>query len=156
VACSDVWSTKRTWFKEMAEKAYAKQNNQDDYNGITTYADYKELLSKSEIDAVIIANALHIIPNPEKAVSEIRRVLNDDGILIAPNFTHKGMPMRGKIKSKIMSLVGFQTFAIWSPAEYIEFLENNGLAVTYSQVLQSSFPLTYTQAKKVKVNESRL
>ncbi len=59
VACSDVWSTKRTWFKEMAEKAYAKQKNLKDYNGITTYADYKELLSRSEIDAVIIATPDH-------------------------------------------------------------------------------------------------
>jgi len=59
VACSDVWSTKRTWFKEMAEKAYAKQKNLEDYNGITTYADYQELLSRSEIDAVIIATPDH-------------------------------------------------------------------------------------------------
>lgn len=38
-------------------------------------------------DAVIISNALHIMPNPEKALSEIRRVLKQDGILIAPTFT---------------------------------------------------------------------
>jgi ubiquinone/menaquinone biosynthesis C-methylase UbiE len=107
--------------------------------------------AKQSFDAVIISNTLHIMPNPEKALSEIRRVLTGNGILIAPNFTHKGMSLSGKIKSKIMDLVGFQTFAIWSPAEYIEFLENNDLVVTYSQVLQSSFPLTYIQAKKVKV-----
>ena len=30
-------------------------------------------------DVVIIANALHIMPEPEKALSEIKRVLKDDG-----------------------------------------------------------------------------
>ena len=39
-------------------------------------------------DVVIIANALHIIPEPEKALAEMRRVLKKDGILIAPNFIH--------------------------------------------------------------------
>ena len=34
-------------------------------------------------DVVIIANALHIIPEPERALAEIRRVLRKDGILIA-------------------------------------------------------------------------
>ena len=37
-------------------------------------------------DVVVIANALHIIPNPEKALAEIRRVLKEGGVLIAPNF----------------------------------------------------------------------
>ena len=37
-------------------------------------------------DVVVIANALHIIPNPEKALAEIDRFLKKDGILIAPNF----------------------------------------------------------------------
>ena len=40
----------------------------------------------NSFDVVVIANALHIIPNPEKALEEIRRVLKDGGLLIAPNF----------------------------------------------------------------------
>ena len=39
-------------------------------------------------DVVIVANALHIVPGPEKALSEIRRVLKDDGVLVAPTFTN--------------------------------------------------------------------
>ena len=34
-------------------------------------------------DAVIVSNALHIVPQPEKALREIGRVLKDDGVLIA-------------------------------------------------------------------------
>ena len=42
-------------------------------------------------DVVLIANALHVMPEPEKALSEINRVLRLDGILIAPNFVeHRG------------------------------------------------------------------
>ena len=41
-------------------------------------------------DAVIVSNALHIVPQPEKALQEIKRVLKDDGTLIAPIFTHAG------------------------------------------------------------------
>ena len=39
-------------------------------------------------EVIIVANALHIVPEPEKALSEIRRVLKDDGVLVAPTFTH--------------------------------------------------------------------
>ena len=39
-------------------------------------------------DVIIVSNALHIVPEPEEALSEIRRVLKDDGVLVAPTFTH--------------------------------------------------------------------
>ena len=42
-------------------------------------------------DVVIVSNALHIVPQPEKALAEIRRVLKDEGVLIAPTFTHAGI-----------------------------------------------------------------
>ena len=38
-------------------------------------------------DVVIVSNALHIVPQPEKALAEIQRVLKEDGMLIAPTFT---------------------------------------------------------------------
>ena len=37
-------------------------------------------------DAVLIANALHVMPEPEKALREIDRALRLGGILIAPVF----------------------------------------------------------------------
>ena len=43
--------------------------------------------AKESFDVVIVSNALHIVPQPEKAHAEIRRVLKDDGTLIAPTFT---------------------------------------------------------------------
>ena len=46
--------------------------------------------ANQSFDVVIVSNALHIVPQPEKALAEIRRVLKDDGTLIAPTFTHAG------------------------------------------------------------------
>ena len=51
---------------------------------------------------VIVSNALHIVPQPEKALAEIRRVLKDDGVLIAPTFTHAGNSFSGKVRAFFM------------------------------------------------------
>ena len=39
-------------------------------------------------DAVVIANALHILQEPDKVMAEIRRVLKPGGWLFAPTFVH--------------------------------------------------------------------
>ena len=62
--------------------------------------------AKKTFDVVIVANALHIVSQPEKALSEIRRVLKDDGLLIAPTFTHAGNTVHGKVKAFFMKLAG--------------------------------------------------
>lgn len=97
-------------------------------------------------DIVIISNALHIMPEPEKALSEIRRVLKPDGILIAPTFTAADS-MLGRFKIRIMELSGFKVFHKWTPEEYIKFLENNGFAVTESEIYSGRLTLTYTESK---------
>ena len=44
-------------------------------------------------DVVIVSNALHIVPHPEKALAEIRRVLKDDGVLVTPQqVDERGIP----------------------------------------------------------------
>ena len=97
---------------------------------------------------VIVANALHIVPEPEKALAEIRRVLKDDGVLIAPTFTHAGSSVSGKAKAFFMSMAGFPLHSRWTSEEYLRFLRQNGWAVQKSAVLKASFPLTYAECTK--------
>ena len=102
-------------------------------------------------DVVIVSNALHIVPQPEKALAEIRRVLKDDGVLIAPTFTHGNGTLRGIIKLFFMKLAGFPLNSRWSSADYLAFLRQNGWTVRKSTVLKASFPLTYAECVKPAV-----
>lgn len=102
-------------------------------------------------DVVIVSNALHIVPQPEKALQEIKRVLKDDGTLIAPTFTHAGNSFSGKIRAFFMRMAGFPLHSKWTSAEYLRFLRQNGWAVRKSAVLKVSFPLTYAECEKTEV-----
>ena len=102
-------------------------------------------------DAVIVSNALHIVPKPEKALAEIHRVLKDDGVLIAPTFTHAGNSFSGKVRAFFMKLAGFPLHSKWTSEEYLRFLRQNGWAVRKSVVLKASFPLTYAECEKTEV-----
>ena len=102
-------------------------------------------------DVVIVSNALHIVPQPEKALAEIRRVLKDDGVLIAPTFTHAENSIFGKVKAFFMKLAGFPLHSRWTSEEYLRFLRQNGWMVRKSTVLKASFPLTYAECMKSEV-----
>ena len=107
--------------------------------------------AEESFDVVIVSNALHIVPQPEKALAEIRRVLKDDGVLIAPTFTHAGNSFTGKAKAFFMKLAGFPLHSKWTSEEYLRFLRQNGWAVRKSVVLKVSFPLTYAECEKTEV-----
>ena len=57
-------------------------------------------------DVVLIANALHVMPEPELALAEINRVLRTGGLLIAPNFVGHGTGIFSRICSKLLRLAG--------------------------------------------------
>ena len=107
--------------------------------------------AEESFDVVIVSNALHIVPQPEKALAEIRRVLKDGGVLIAPTFTHAGNSFSGKVRAFFMKLAGFPLHSKWTSEEYLKFLEQNGWAVRKSVVLKASFPLTYAECVKTEV-----
>ena len=88
---------------------------------------------------------------PEKALQEIKRVLKDDGVLIAPTFTHAGNSFSGKVRAFFMKLAGFPLHSKWTSEEYLRFLSQNGWTVRKSVVLKASFPLTYTECVKSEV-----
>jgi ubiquinone/menaquinone biosynthesis C-methylase UbiE len=102
----------------------------------------------ASFDVVIISNALHIMPRPERALAEILRVLRPDGILIAPTFTHAEMGRAARIKSGIMRAFGFPLGHAWTPESYRAFLEANGFAPLKLEVIASTFPLSYLECNK--------
>ena len=107
--------------------------------------------ANQSFNVVIVSNALHIVPQPEKALVEIRRVLKDGGVLIAPTFTHAGNSFSGKVRAFFMKLAGFPLHSKWTSEEYLRFLSQNGWTVRKSAVLKASFPLTYAECVKLDV-----
>ena len=102
-------------------------------------------------EVVIVSNALHIVPQPEKALAEIHRVLRDDGVLITPTFTHAENSFFGNSKAFFLKLAGFPLHSRWTSEEYLCFLQQNGWAVRKSDVLKASFPLTDVDCVKAEV-----
>ena len=99
-------------------------------------------------DAVIISNALHIMPDPAKALLSISRVLKPNGLLIAPTFSHGHLRDSGKLKAKFLKFLGLETYSKWTPDEYVEFVRQNGFQTERQKVLKAAFPLVYLEARK--------
>ena len=131
--------------------AEAKRDNRSAKLHFSVQDMFRLPYADQSFDVVIVSNALHIVPQPEKALAEIRRVLKDDGVLIAPTFTHAGNSFSGKVKAFFMKLVGFPLHSRWTSEEYLRFLRQNGWAVRKSAVLKASFPLTYAECEKTEV-----
>ena len=131
--------------------AEAKRNNRSAKLHFSVQDMFRLPYADNSFDAVIVSNALHIVPQPEKDLAEIRRVLKDDGVLIAPTFTHGNSTLRGRLKLFFMKLAGFPLNSRWSSADYLAFLRQNGWTVRKSAVLKASFSLTYAECVKPAV-----
>ena len=131
--------------------AEAKRDNRSAKLHFSVQDMFRLPYADGSFDTVIVSNALHIVPQPEKALAEIRRVLKDDGVLIAPTFTHAGNSFSGKVRAFFMKLAGFPLHSMWTSEEYLTFLQQNGWTVRKSVVLKASFPLTYTECMKSEV-----
>ncbi len=133
---------------EMISAAQEKARRLNITNVRFSVADATALPYGAErFDIVIIANTLHIMPEPERALKEIGRVLKTDGLMIAPTFVHAQNKMAG-IRSRLMSLTGFRAYHKWAHQSYVRFLAENGFDVVEEAALNASFPLVYAVARK--------
>ena len=112
---------------------------QDSYN--LTFPD-------KSFDVVIASNLLHLLYEPEKPISEVMRVMKDDGIFIAPTFC-VGENLRSKVITTVAGIIsGFKIINNWSIRDFKVMLTNNGLNIVKVVTINGRFPLVYVVLKK--------
>jgi phosphatidylethanolamine/phosphatidyl-N-methylethanolamine N-methyltransferase len=108
---------------------------------------YRLPFASTMFDVVVISNALHVMLEPERALSEAYRVLKPDGRLIVPTFCH-GENRLSRFVSWVMSRFGFKAFQRWSIAGFEQFIAANRFKVLQKVILKDIIPLTYIVAEK--------
>jgi len=58
-AASEVYPDKSRFWLDGVNKFYAEKSEQQTYNGVKTYGDFRELLAQKDVDAVVIATPDH-------------------------------------------------------------------------------------------------
>lgn len=99
-------------------------------------------------DAVIAANVLHLLPEPEAAVRELWRVTAPGGRLILPTY------LQGKVGTAYGSMiriyqgVGFHYEHAFTPETYQMFLERLGLGRVTVEVIPGRLPVGLAVLRK--------
>ncbi len=97
-------------------------------------------------DTVVISNALHIMPRPELALAEIRRVLKPGGILYAPTFVH-GRGAGFHLRVRLLTLAGFKVYSKWAAKGFERFVSEHNFQIRQAALLGGSLaPLCYLEA----------
>ena len=96
-------------------------------------------------DIVVIANALHVVPDPAKVLSEIDRVLRDGGMLICPTFIHRAANSKENLWAKVLKAVGIQFAHQWTADEFRSFIETNGWKISAGEVVPGRIDLFYAE-----------
>lgn len=108
---------------------------------------YNLSFDKNEFDIVIASNVFHLLPSPEIALSEIKRVLKDNGTLLIPTYCH-GNNIKSHILSRIMTLTGFSVWNRWSVESFRKFVTENGFMVQKEHIITDKITLSYIVASK--------
>lgn len=74
------------------------------------------------------------MPEPEKAMQEICRVLKPNGILYAPTFLWADGKASG-FRKFMMSLTGFKAYRSWDRENFRQFIESFGFEILESSIV---------------------
>ncbi len=109
----------------------------------------------NSFNTVIASNVLHIIPEPDKAMAEIKRVLKPNGLLIAPTFLWKELSFFGKIQKFFMMLKNFPLKTEWNEVTFKKFITDNGFEITTFKLIKTSFNIGCIVAKNIEMTNQK-
>ncbi len=91
-------------------------------------------------DAVIAANVLHLLPEPENALAELWRVTRPGGRIILPTYLQGKTGAAVGAVIKIYQGVGFHYEYAFTPETYRAFFERNGYPLAALEVIPGRVP----------------
>jgi ubiquinone/menaquinone biosynthesis C-methylase UbiE len=102
----------------------------------------------ASFDAVVCANALHVIPDPRPVLEEICRVLKPGGLLVAPTFCH-GQHWLARLISRLMSAFStFRAYSRFSEKSLCGAVERAGFQVSRTVNTGGVLPIVYLAATR--------
>lgn len=100
---------------------------------------------ENSFDAVVIVNGLHVMPHPEKALQNIKTVLDKKGILIAPTLL-RGSQKEGLLE-RFVALFGLRIYSKWTETSFKDFISSHGFELVKFHIINGHiFPLAFVAA----------
>jgi phosphatidylethanolamine/phosphatidyl-N-methylethanolamine N-methyltransferase len=110
---------------------------------------YKLQYPSASFDAVVAANVLHLVPDLERALSSLRRVLRPHGRLVVPTFCHDETWLAA-LASRLVSITGFPGRRRFTLEALCAALEQNGLQVSQREIISGLIPIGYVHGTFVR------
>lgn len=101
--------------------------------------------AEGEFDAVYTVNMLHIVPEPERVLDQLARVITKNGRLIAATFT-RDHTLRAKMATRLAPVVGHDQFFAWTDETYRQFFTDAGWSVRRHTTVRSLFQISIVVA----------
>jgi len=126
------------------QKQALSGNNNIDFQVMDSY---RLAFPDQMFDVVIASNLLHLLYEPDKPLNEVKRVLKEDGIFIAPTFC-VGENRKSRMITRVAEVIsGFRIINKWSISEYKNRMIANGWVIINAVSIDGRFPLSYLVMK---------
>lgn len=93
-------------------------------------------------DVVVAANVIHLLDEPEKAISELKRVCKPNGKIILPVYINKEKK-NSVLAAKLLSVLGVKFKRQFSLASYKEFLTSHHIDKVNYSVVDGRMPCAF-------------
>ncbi|HBQ14020.1 MAG TPA: hypothetical protein DEF51_23780 [Myxococcales bacterium] len=99
-------------------------------------------------DAVVCANALHVMERPRDALREMHRVVSAEGMIVAPTFLHGASAATRLLSRTLSALSPFVAHTRFDLPRLVGMFRTADFEVIHSETFAGLFPIGYVVARR--------